>query len=272
LDESEKRKWATAGVFGRAAATYDSIGPHYFSVLGRRLVELAEVPEGARVLDVGCGRGAVLFPAAERAGASGQVSGVDLAEPMVLATGSEIQRRGIRNADVRVMDAEQLQFGDNSFDLVLCAFALFFLPHAGQALSEFRRVLKPGGWVALSTWGDGDTRWSWCIALLKSYLPPEPRQTKAEIGFDKPEHMQQHLRAAGFRDVRVIEETSEFTYSGADEWWQSQWSHGGRGALESLSADGLARFQHDVYERLDALRTPRDLPVRMSALFSLAVK
>ncbi|MCA1553686.1 MAG: methyltransferase domain-containing protein, partial [Chloroflexi bacterium] len=146
VEEHQQRKQAVAGVFGRAAATYDTVGPHFFAVLGRRLVEVADVPRGARVLDVATGRGAVLFP---------------LAEPMVQATDEEIVRRGIRNADVRVMDAEKLQFADETFDVVTCGFAIFFLSDVQRGFSEFRRVLKPGGRIALSTWGEDDTRWSW---------------------------------------------------------------------------------------------------------------
>src|SRR5947207_13353245 len=70
------RKTTIAQVFARAAAGYQHIT--HFPPLGRRLVELAAIPAGARVLDVATGRGAILFPAAERVGAHGQVMGVDL--------------------------------------------------------------------------------------------------------------------------------------------------------------------------------------------------
>ncbi len=274
LDENERRKQAIADVFGRSAATYDSVGPRFFAPLGRRLVALAQLPTGARVLDVATGRGAVLFPAADHVGPGGHVCGVDLAGPMVQATNDEIRRRGIANADARVMDAENLRFADDHFDAVLCAFALFFMPHARQALCEFRRVLKAGGRVALATWGKDDERWSWCFELMKQYLPPEPDppNTDPSTGFDRPEYLEQHLRAAGFRDVRVIEEAPEFVYSSADEWWQTQWSHGGRQALESLAPDTLAQFRHDACERFNALRTQDGLPIRMAALFTLAAK
>ncbi len=65
IDNSRAEKESVASLFSRAAPTYDTIGPHCFSHFGRRLAELADVPNGADVLDVAAGRGAVLFPAAE---------------------------------------------------------------------------------------------------------------------------------------------------------------------------------------------------------------
>ena len=96
-----------AGVFGRAAPTYDRVGPRPFAHVGRRLVELAEVGPEDTVLDVATGRGAVLFPAAERAES---VVGIDIAEPMIGALAAEIVERWLTNASARVMDAEELEF------------------------------------------------------------------------------------------------------------------------------------------------------------------
>ena len=86
----------TVGVFVRGARDYDRVGTPIFGRLGRRLVELAGVHAGDRVLDVATGRGAVLFAAAERAGERGRVVGVDLAEEMVALTSADIQARGSR--------------------------------------------------------------------------------------------------------------------------------------------------------------------------------
>ena len=73
---------------------------------------------GAHVLDIASGRGAVLFPVAERVGAGGEVVGIDLAEAMAHATREEAASRGLK-LRVNVMDAEELTFPDESFDCVL---------------------------------------------------------------------------------------------------------------------------------------------------------
>src|ERR1700694_1372197 len=138
-------------VFDRLAPEYDAVGPHCFAYFGRRLVEEVGITAGQHVLDVASGRGAVLFAATEKVGPTGSVVGIDLAEGMVRATNAEAGQRGL-GAPVRVMDAERLDFPDAAFSRVLCGFGVMFFPHLDQALSEFRRVLEPGGRLGVSTW------------------------------------------------------------------------------------------------------------------------
>ncbi len=129
-------KQLLAGLYGRAAPTYEQIGVPFFAALGRRLVELSQLGTGSMVLDVGVGRGAVLLPAAQQVGPAGQVIGIDIAEGMLQATATDIQLRHLTSAHVAQMDAEELALAVERFDRVLCAFAVFFLPHLDKALSE----------------------------------------------------------------------------------------------------------------------------------------
>jgi ubiquinone/menaquinone biosynthesis C-methylase UbiE len=85
-----------ASVFGRGARDYDRVGTPVFGRLGRRLVELAGVHAGGRVLDVATGRGAVLFAATERAGERGRVIGVDLARRWLLSHRLTYRHAGLR--------------------------------------------------------------------------------------------------------------------------------------------------------------------------------
>jgi ubiquinone/menaquinone biosynthesis C-methylase UbiE len=94
-----------AAIFDRAAAAYDQVGPPFFAHFGRRLVELARLAPGERVLDIATGRGAVLFPASEAVGPAGQVMGIDLAPAMVAATQAEATARGSTNITLQPMDA-----------------------------------------------------------------------------------------------------------------------------------------------------------------------
>lgn len=120
------RKTQTRMQFNAAAADYDN-GPGCFAHFGRRLVAAADIKPGQRVLDVASGRGAVLFPAAEAVGPTGQIVGIDLADNMARATNAEAVRRGLR-AKVAVGDAEHLEFLDATFDRVLCGFGIMFFP------------------------------------------------------------------------------------------------------------------------------------------------
>jgi O-methyltransferase / aklanonic acid methyltransferase len=248
--ELDAVKRLRAGVFGRGARDYDRVGTPIFGRLGRRLVELAGVHAGDRVLDVATGRGAVLFAAAERAGERGRVMGVDLAEEMVALTSADIHARRITNAEVRVADAERLsQFRDGEFDCVTCAFAIFFLPAPESALREFCRVLRSGGTVALSSWARANDH-GWYRELRREFGVSVNLETRA---FDTPDELGAALSASGFTDVGVSTERALLRFNGPEEWWQWLLTGGGRATVEALDREARARFQQAAFQRLREL-------------------
>jgi ubiquinone/menaquinone biosynthesis C-methylase UbiE len=82
-EEGNRKREESLRVFNQAAFIYDQVGPGSFSYFGQRLVDFAEIPSGANVLDVAAGRGALLFPTAARVGSTGHVTGIDFAPNMV---------------------------------------------------------------------------------------------------------------------------------------------------------------------------------------------
>ena len=255
---------ARAAVWSRAAATYGHVGPPFFAHFGARLVALAALPPGARVLDVAAGRGAVLFPAARQVGPAGQVTAIDYAAGMVTETQAALAAAGVANATIQQMDAGELTFPAATFDAVLCGFALFFFLRLDETLAGFRRVLKPGGVLAVSTWGPADPRWQW-LEEGRTQRSAVPAGT-----YDTAAGMTALLAGAGFTDVQVTEESAEFYYADAAEWWATMWSHGARCELEAVPAEALATMQARAAERLAALRGPHGIPVRYDVLFTRA--
>src|SRR5919198_5175881 len=93
-DVSQAEATDVASLYNRVASRYGSTGPPVFAHFGQRLVDLAALAPGEHILDVGAGRGAILFPAAARVGTRGRVTGIDVAEVKVEETCAEIKRAG----------------------------------------------------------------------------------------------------------------------------------------------------------------------------------
>jgi ubiquinone/menaquinone biosynthesis C-methylase UbiE len=267
VDEPNSKKQALRDVFTRTAGTYRDI--RYFETFGRRLVDAAALSIGDAVLDVACGRGAVLFPAAEAVGDGGSVVGMDLAEGMARETQREIDRRGLKNATARAMDAERLEFADASFDAVLCGFSLQFFPDLPRALNEFMRVLKPGGTIAVSTWGDDDAAWAWFDDLRKKY---GAALRLASHSLDTPEKLTEALRSAKFDRVDVTTSTLNEVFADEEEWWNVEWSISGRAALERLAPERLAALKEDAFAAARNHRTGEGLPYILRAFIGVVTK
>lgn len=159
------------------------------------------------------------------------VVGVDLAGALVRAVRDEALRRGLR-ANFQIMDAEVLAFPDGLFDRALCGFGLMFFPQLDRALAEARRVLQPGGRLAVSTWRVTQT------ADLEAVLAPrgllDPRA--GVLRFAEPDELTRALERAGFAAIDVWTDTSIFRYANLDEYWQTARGTGLRRALDQLDA------------------------------------
>ncbi|HEX6481310.1 MAG TPA: methyltransferase domain-containing protein [Ktedonobacteraceae bacterium] len=250
----QRQKAEITSLYSRVASTYGRVGPDVFSPIGSWLVELMHLPTGSDVLDVATGRGAILFPAAEQVGPDGQVIGIDLAEQMVLETARDIEQRGVKNARVQLMDAEQLTFPDASFDAVLCGYALFFFPDIEQALSEFYRVLRPGGRLGVSVPCGGDERWRWYAELLHTYSERYHFSTARGGPFLGADTVKEMFSHAGFVAIQDGSKQFDFVWTDEQEWWSSKWTEAARFPLERMQPAVLEQFKRDVFKKTEQLK------------------
>jgi ubiquinone/menaquinone biosynthesis C-methylase UbiE len=260
--EREQFKAEVVGIYDRAAHLFDQVGGHEFSYFGRQLVEWLDIPRGATVLDVASGRGAILFPAAEKVGNEGRLIGIDLAPSMVNTTAAEIARRGLTNADMRLMDGDDLDFPDESFDFIICGFALHFLDFK-HALPKFLRLLKPGGTFAAiqptQASVEENQRWSWLFELTRTCFPADfvpPAAWTSPNQLHKRELFEPVLRESGFTDIRFMDDTVTLYWVDEDDWWQWEWSQGSRFWLEGMTPEMLERFKTESFKYLREMKEP----------------
>ncbi len=136
-----------AEAYGRWAPIYDIVFGPVFSRGRRTAVEAAE-RIGGRILEVGVGTGLSLDQYARR----NRIIGIDISEPMLDKARERVKRLRLTNVEaIAVMDAENLTFGDASFDVVVAQYVVTAVPHPEQALDEFVRVARPGGEIIITT-------------------------------------------------------------------------------------------------------------------------
>lgn len=255
----DHKEWVK-DVFDRASVGYGEKGCSFFDYFGKRLVELTKLAPGDQVLDVATGKGAVLFPAAQAVGPQGKAVGIDISGQMIE---DACKRAPFPWIELKQMDAEHLLLPDQSFDVVFCAFALFFFPNAGQALSEFKRVLKPGGRLVLSTFSKRAVLDRWLVEKVSELGVTSGVNT---ISIDSEEPFRQLLAQTDFTPIEIYPESKVFYHENAEDWWNSLWTHGLRSRLEQLSPQDLNKLKKEALVKAG----PGRISEERHALFCIA--
>jgi ubiquinone/menaquinone biosynthesis C-methylase UbiE len=245
------------GAYDRAAPSYDvGGGITVFAPFGERLAELVRLQPGERVLDVACGAGAALLPAAAHVGPGGEAVGIDLSPRMVERARLAIARAELPHARAEVMDAAVPSFPDASFDVVLCGFGLSALADPDGAVAQWRRVLGQQGRIGVSAWENlVDERWRWESELTNLLAREVPAELLETVGarsrrYEDEEKLRGELEAAGFADVSIERKEVECTYASAEAWWEWVWSHGFRAFVEALPEPARERFRAAAFAHL----------------------
>ena len=255
-----QRKAGIAGVFDRAAETYDQVGVDFFGPVAQALVARTAPRPGERVLDVGCGRGASALRAARAVGRDGEVRAIDLAPRMV--EGLRSLASGVPWLHAEVGDAEQPPPGP--WDVIQASLVLFFLPDLGGALDRYWEGLSARGRLGLSWFGAVDASWEQLYDLLVDPLPQDSRPPTNVAGqgpFGSVEALESLLREHGFRDVATTETRVRTAFADPSQWWDWTWSQGHRTLLEQHRQHGTL---DEVVARVQPLLEARQREGRLS--------
>jgi SAM-dependent methyltransferase len=199
-----------------AADRYESLWRSQLAPAQTELMASAQLRPGQRVLDVACGTGLVSLQAARCVAPDGDVLGVDLSGQMIDAAQARSCHQCLDNLRFERMDAEQLKLPDHSFDVVLCALGLMYVPDPEQALREMRRVLRPGGRMIAAVWGHRDRcGWSPLFAIVDAEVSSEVCPLFFRLGLN--EELARACSGAGLRVTRQCRVASSIDYDDADQ-------------------------------------------------------
>jgi SAM-dependent methyltransferase len=202
--------------WNEAATDYERGWQRQLEPAQSRLIDLADLQAGERVLDVACGTGLVSLNAAAAVGPTGEVVGVDLSDRMVDAARAAAGARGAGNTRFERMDADDLRLCDEQFDVVLCALGLMYVADPIRALREMHRVTRAGGRVVVAVWGRRDRcGWAEIFPIVDARVQSEVCPLFFQLGND--DALMQALFAADFTDVMCERLSSKLAYGSAED-------------------------------------------------------
>lgn len=238
-----------AAMFDQLATTYDQSGVPFFTTIAQGLVDRLRPAPGERVLDVGCGRGAAIFPLAEAVGPTGRVDGIDIAPTMVELTRSAARERALDHVTVAVGDAADPQISAG-YDVVCSSLVLFFLDEPQAALARWRTLLAPGGRLGLATFRPWPATWQAVSDVFTDHLPPESASPAGMPDvFATDEGVEALAVGAGFRDVRTEGVTYPIPFVDVEQW--RDWSMGT--AMRGLWMSVPPESHPDILARVERL-------------------
>ena len=260
-----------AFTYNAAADFFDASPLGFWDYFGRRTIELASLPRGSRVLDVCCGTGASALPAAEAVGPTGRIIGVDLAKELLeLARRKAVQQR-LGNIKFEVGDMLSLRFPTESFDAVVCVFGIFFVPDMPRAVSELWSRIRPGGKLAMTTWGPNFFQ-PGSDAFWRSIKDVRPDLFKGFNPWDRindPGSLTKIFDEAGIAPPKIVPENRLHPINSAEDWWTIVLGSGYRRTIEQLT---LAERQKVQDANLAFIRDEKISAIETNVLYALGAK
>jgi ubiquinone/menaquinone biosynthesis C-methylase UbiE len=208
VDDGASKKEKVKATFDDFSASFDEVAGKAMLAFTRLLLKEINIPENPVCLDVGCGTGISTFELAKRSKDEGTISGIDISQLMIDQAENNPERLKFPNIRFSIVDAEQLDFPDSMFDLVISNQTLPFIPNRRKALTEIHRVLKPGGQTAHLFYGGSVYHESIKIGLeVASRHPEYPSFMEAVVEFRDDlivlEEAVDLFESAGFMDHRI---------------------------------------------------------------------
>lgn len=209
----------------KAAIYYENFWQRQLKPAQDKLLEMANLEAGEKLIDIACGTGLVSFPAAEKVGENGLVLATDISDNMVRIGNEAVKEKNYANIRFERMDAEELNVGDEEYDVAVCALGLMYIPDPIKALKEMRRVIKSGGLSVAAVWGQRDhCGWAEIFEIVDRRVSSEVCPLFFNLG--NRDVLKRNFEAAGFTDVVFERLNTELIYHSEEEAYGAAFAGG----------------------------------------------
>ena len=258
-------------IFNTASDHFDAPALSFWSRFGQQTINRLSLAAGDRVLDVCCGTGASAIPAAVCVGSTGQVLGIDIAESLLELARNKSRQQGLENIEFRYGDFENLGLPSESFHAIVCVFGIFFVPDMVAAVQELWRMVRPGGKLAITSWGEkvfepaNHKFWDTIEAerpdLVKKFTPWDRISDRASL--------KALLEAGGATQIEVFAESITHELTSPEDWWTMILGGGLRGTIDQLDPAARERVRQ---ANLEFLRANNVHLLDVDVLYAIAQK
>lgn len=273
ISQQQKDTW---NKFSPGWKKWDDTTMQFLKPMGEEIIRLLCIQETDIVLDVAAGTGE---PGLTIAGMlkTGKLISTDQAEGMLAVAAQKAKAKGLDNFETKVCDVSELPFADNSFDCISCRFGFMFFPDMLLAAKEMARVLKPGGRVAFSVWGDPEKNF-WVTAMggtinKNLQLQPPPPGAPGMFRCAAPGLMTGIFKEAGMSIISEKEINSKLLCGTTDVYWDMMMEIAAPFVSALSKADDAmkAKIKKEVYELVNT-EFPGEVNFNSSAIVICAGK
>jgi ubiquinone/menaquinone biosynthesis C-methylase UbiE len=260
-----------AATYNAASDLFDNPTNTFWDRFGCNTINRLNLQPGALVLDVCCGSGASALPAAEQIGETGYVIGIDLAEKLLGLASAKAKNKSLNNIEFRLGDMLNTGFDDASFDAVVCVFGIFFVPDISAAIRELWRVLRPGGKLAITTWGSdffepaNTVFWN----AVRDVRPDLYKGFNPWDRISEPSALKAVLNEGGISEPWIMAELGTHPVESPDDWWKMLLGSGYRGTIEQMTPETVERVRQENFAFFTNTQIKE---VQVNVLYAIAEK
>jgi ubiquinone/menaquinone biosynthesis C-methylase UbiE len=273
--ETTRKQWQ------EAAEAWDRWGEVIERWLGpatEAMLDMAGIGEGSRVLDVAAGAGGQSLIAARRAGEGGRVLATDISSNLLEFAAKRAREAGLSNVDTAVLDGEQLDVEEGSFDAVISRVGFIFFPDQQAALRGMRRALQPGGKLAGIVYSTPQANQFFSIPISiirrRAELPPPAPGQPGPFSFGAPGVIETAYERAGFTDIETRRMSAPLRLSSVAECVRFQQESFGalHQMLAGLSDNGRAEAWREIEMELGRFDGPNGFEAPCELLVAAGTK